>query len=187
MGTAGSNAIQEKEWLPDLLSQVASKEWKSTLTGTQGETRGNGCSVYRDIKPGCENCREVTFHCEGLLVSAAPTQPLREGKQTSHAPESWSLRRRSPGLARGSLPGHYKASYCFSSPRPPRTACHLHRRAINHRINSPRGKLAHGPRRFSQLSGSCLAWACLCFLPSTFLGIAGPRQARDIPSSTGKM
>lgn len=72
------------------------------------------------------------------------------------------------------------------SPPPPsasQNSLDPHRHAINSGINSSRGKLFPGARTCSHLSGNSFAQACLCFLPSTFLGPAGPGQARDIPPS----
>lgn len=72
-----------------------------------------------------------------------------------------------------------------SPPPPPASQNSLdpYRHAISSGISSSRGKLSPGGRTCSRLSGDSFARACLCFLPSTVLGPAGPRQARDIPPS----
>lgn len=153
--------------------------------GTIGKMRGNG--VPSTVRPGVRTAEEPEppivwcFWFQQLLHS------LRERKN-----KLCMLQRAGVGDAtaqawpREGLPGQHKGSYCFSSPGPPRTACHLHMHARSYRINSPRGKLAPRARSCcSHVSGNCFAQACLWFLPSTFLGTAGPRQARDIPSSTG--
>lgn len=154
--------------------------------GTIEKMTGNGCSIDCDVRPGCENCRGAgTFHCEVLLVSAAPTQSPQEEKQTLHASESWSLRCPSPGLAQGRSARTLQGQLLFLLPPGLRTACHLHKHAINCRINSPRGKLA--PIRARSCSHGSGNFFSLRPAHVSFPATAGPRQARGSLSSTGKM